>query len=185
MATSIPPKKSGCCANAAPDDPGSQWQEQRVWPVLHRAVTDAPVRLAVAELYGQLDDEVRRRGPVCWVSGRCCHFNAFGHRLWVTALEVAWVISQLDAHRLGPVDLHAPCPFQVDALCTVHAIRPMGCRLFFCQQGTSQWQGEVYERFLLKLRGVHERFELPYLYLEWREGLVQALESDQPTRACH
>lgn len=36
------------------------------------------------------------RGPVCWASGRCsCNFEKFGHRLYVTALETAWCVTQL------------------------------------------------------------------------------------------
>ncbi|MEP0844685.1 MAG: hypothetical protein HRF43_18450, partial [Phycisphaerae bacterium] len=33
------------------------------------------------------------RSPVCWNSGACCNFGAYGHRLYVTTLEVAYYLA--------------------------------------------------------------------------------------------
>ena len=143
--------------------------------MLHHAAGTPPVSEAIGSLYAQLDEQVAQHGPTCWTSGRCCNFDAFGHRLYVTALEIAWVLSQ--ANPLPPVDPNGSCPFQTDQLCGVHTIRPMGCRVFFCQKTDDPWQGPLYECFILKLRLLHEQFDLPYLYLEWRTGLNQAMQT--------
>lgn len=157
------------------------------------------------ELLADLDNQVRARGPTCWTSGRCCNFDAYGHRLYVTGLEIAWVLSRLDVSppessaaqgssadspsqtpRRLPIlsaktmepdaqPLPAACPYQVDKLCSIHAIRPMGCRVFFCQEGTSQWQNQLYEEFLGRLRSLHDQRAIPYRYMEWRAGLREAL----------
>ena len=32
------------------------------------------------------------------------------------------------------VDLNGPCVFQREKVCGVHGIRPLGCRVFYCQE---------------------------------------------------
>ena len=70
----------------------------------------------------------------------------------------------------------ASCPYQVDGACSVHTVRPMGCRVFFCQAGQEAWQRDLYERMLGELRRLHERFALPYRYAEWRGLLAEWTE---------
>jgi Fe-S-cluster containining protein len=67
------------------------------------------------------------------------------------------------------------CPFQVAKLCGVHALRPFGCRMFFCDPSATDWQNETYERFHAELRRLHEAMGVPYRYVEWRAAL-RALE---------
>ena len=66
------------------------------------------------------------------------------------------------------------CCYQVEGLCAAHTVRPLGCRVYFCESGTEDWQQTVYEDFLSRLKAIHERFDLPYGYMEWRAGLVEA-----------
>lgn len=218
------------------------------WPAWHAAAADPRVDAALRDLYARLDAAVAARGPTCWVSGNCCKFEAYGHRLYVTALETAWVLANLPpgvprpyAPPTPPVAPASPanpkirralrpfiganpgpgissasmgypappgepgyvggpaaggtapappqaegpllpaCVFQVDGLCTVHAIRPLGCRIFFCQKGTEEWQHELYETFLGELRSLHDRLALPYCYMEWRLSLREA-QATRPSR---
>jgi len=144
------------------------------------------VHAALVDLYDRLEAEIAARGPTCWLSGRCCHFNAHGHRLYVTGLEIAWVWGQLDAGRREAVRQVAAsgdlptldgCPLQVNGLCGVHGIRPLGCRIYFCDPTAQDWQNPVYERFLAELRTLHDRLGLPYAYMEWRAGLGELAEA--------
>lgn len=163
------------------------------WPVWRRAVGRSDIDAAIRGLYARLDAAIAERGPTCWQSGRCCHFDTYGHRLYVTGLEVAWFLGQGDGGQgsgdngSAPSSDHAlplltesgtpsadACPYQRDNRCTTHAIRPLGCRVFFCQEGTQDWQHTLYETFLDELRAVHDRFGLPYRYMEWRAGLREA-----------
>lgn len=174
-----------------------------LWRTWAQAVANPARDAALADLYARLDQAVQARGPVCWTSGRCCRFDSFGHRLYVTGLEIAWFLQQLqrqadstpstpapqaDPQRIGlpvlapasqPPDspLADACPYQVDRLCSVHSIRPLGCRIFFCQEGTQDWQQELYEQFLNELRAMHEKWKLPYRYIEWRSGLRDAQQA--------
>ena len=147
------------------------------WSLWHEAAKRPVIDQAIRSLFNEIGETIRARGPVCWASGRCCNFNAYGHLLYVTGLEIAWFLGNL--HESGEHDdwssrleAKAACPFQVRSLCTTHAIRPLGCRVYFCQRGTEQWQHEVYETFQTKLRSLHDEHDLPYRYMEWRQGLI-------------
>jgi hypothetical protein len=63
------------------------------------------------------------------------------------------------------------CPYQVEGLCTAREARPLGCRIYFCDETAQAWQEEVYERYHAQLKEVHARFGVPYRYVEWRVGL--------------
>jgi hypothetical protein len=135
------------------------------------AIIDASRRrevvAAVEAVYAEVAAEITKRQPVCVISGRCCRFEEYGHRLFVTTMELAAFVAshpQIPEPDLG-------CPFQVGKLCGVHQIRPFGCRMFYCDPAAQHWQNEVYERFHATLKRLHERFAVPYAYLEWRESL--------------
>ena len=68
------------------------------------------------------------------------------------------------------------CPFQKGKSCTVHTIRPMGCRIFFCDASSKQWQEDRYEQFHGDLRRLHDALEVPYAYVEWRWALRELAE---------
>ncbi len=69
------------------------------------------------------------------------------------------------------------CPHQHDNTCTTHAIRPLGCRIFFCQEGTQDWQHELYEQYLADLRELHEQHRIEYRYADWLALLDEAESS--------
>jgi Fe-S-cluster containining protein len=149
----------------------------------------AEVRDGVRAVYEELAGEVERRRPVCVVSGRCCRFEEYGHRLYVTTLELAAFV-----HGFGEGGFSAAlrqsmdswsgagCPFQVGKLCGVHAIRPFGCRIFFCDPTSTQWQQEAYEAFHARLKRLHEELGVPYYYVEWRTAL-RSLGLSMPQRS--
>lgn len=122
----------------------------------------------VAEMYIQLQDRIDQRRPVCEMSGRCCRFEEYGHRLYVTTIELAAFVRQL--RRPIPISTSG-CPFQAGKLCTVHTIRPFGCRVFFCDPTSQSWQQEQYEHFHARMKSLHEEFGVPYSYIEWRAAL--------------
>ena len=156
-----------------------------------RQAADRPdVRAAVGDLYGRVQAEIDARRPACAVSGRCCRFEKYGHRLFVTTMELAAFVHDLEqARAAGRARQVAEwdgtgCPFQVARLCGVHALRPFGCRMFFCDATSTEWQNETYERFHARLKGLHEELDVPYYYVEWLHALrmAGALEGrDVPT----
>lgn len=174
------------------------------WLVWYDASRRDEIDQAIRALYDELAVVVAERRPVCNASGRCCKFETYGHRLYVTGLEIAWFLlgvgsqvsgdggervesikdSQVDAAGLSLQQFASTpntqdptrdaCPYQVNGLCSTHLIRPLGCRAFFCEEGTEAWQQDKTEHFLERLKQLHVEHELPYAYMEWRAGLAEA-----------
>ena len=154
---------------------------------LRQAVADASrpevspqVIQTIRAIYDALAADTAAQKPRCDASGRCCNFDAFGHRLYVTTMELAAFVDQLPASpprqpptptRLRLLNLPRACPYQVDRLCSVHAIRPFGCRVFFCDPTATAWQHDRYEYYHAQLRAAHARLDIAYFYLEWRQAL--------------
>lgn len=128
---------------------------------------------AVGNVYLALQDAIDLRKPICETSGRCCRFDEYGHRLFVTTMEMGAFLSGLERGRSQSIDPvgGGGCPFQVRGLCGVHAIRPFGCRIFFCDATAADWQKDQYERFHTELKRLHEALGIPYFYVEWRAAL--------------
>ena len=136
---------------------------------------------ALAKVYHDLQTRIDERKPLCVASGKCCRFETYGHRLFVTTMELA---SFLTAWRRGGWSdemaesvrgwIGTGCPFQIDKLCGVHMDRPFGCRIFFCDPTATQWQQDQYEQFHRQLKQLHETLGVPYYYVEWREALKAA-----------
>lgn len=118
--------------------------------------------------------EIASRGPACWASGRCCNFREAGHRLYVTGLETAYCVARLPgeqptslAERILDASARGGCPFQDRNLCGVHAIKPLGCRVYFCDRSAQAWQMELSENLIGDIKALHDRHGIPYRYGEW------------------
>jgi len=133
---------------------------------------DPEFRAAVAALYDDLDAEIAARSPACVNRGACCKFGRFGHRLMVTPVELAYFLAGANGPIVAPEGADA-CPYQRDGRCTARTGRPSGCRVFFCDPAAQGWQPDLSERTLARLKALHERFGLPYAYVEWLHALGQ------------
>jgi Fe-S-cluster containining protein len=145
------------------------------------AARDPVVAGRLESIYADIASEVAARGPSCWASGRCCNFERTGHRLYVTGLEAAYAVAHLDPAKGHPpltslTLAHAlsrgGCPFQVLNLCGIHSIKPLGCRVYFCDRSAQNWQRELSERMLQSMKVLHDELNIPYRYGEWRELLA-------------
>lgn len=140
----------------------------------------AEIVSAVGKILAQVDADIAARAPVCEASGRCCKFEAYGHRLYVSAAELVYFAAMMarDEVRAGAgpevqargdekrgVSLPqffggeqgvSGCPYQVENLCTAREARPLGCRIYFCDPGAQGWQNEVYEKYHSQLVALHE-----------------------------
>jgi Fe-S-cluster containining protein len=140
------------------------------------AARDEGIAAELEAVYALIADQIEARGPRCDVSGRCCHFEQHGHRLYVTGLEAAYTVARLglvgrEPHRDEDISMaraRGDCPFLVEERCSVHAIRPLGCRVYFCDPTAQEWQQDLSERTLALVRAIHERHGVPYRYGEWR-----------------
>jgi Fe-S-cluster containining protein len=162
------------------EDPPSD----RLVAAWREALRDPSVPAALAEIHARIAEEVRQRRPLCLASGRCCAFERFGHRLFVTGLEAVWTMDAVVARIGGAPDVAAvdaalvrgDCPFLVGGrLCGAHLERPLGCRIYFCDRAQggagAGWQEELSEALHRALVALHERHAIPYRYGEWRAML--------------
>src|SRR4029078_2332056 len=113
----------------------------------------------VAALYRELDAEIAAHSPACWNKGECCRFGEYGHRLFVTTLEVAYYLARPSSDPLTRVssDRSLPvlgsdallslakdiCPHAHDGRWHARDRRPMGCRIFYCDAAAQDWQGPL------------------------------------------
>ncbi len=115
-------------------------------------------------LYDQLDAEVARLGPVCQLSGRCCRFREYGHTLFVSSIEIEFLLSGApEAPR--PLDRGETCPWQdSEGRCTAREARPLGCRVYYCDPSYQSAAPELSERFITRLKHLADRHGLPWNY---------------------
>lgn len=154
--------------------------EARAWL---QAVRDERIAIELDAIYTFTAAAIESRGPACWASGRCCNFAQTGHLLYVTGLEAAYTVGHLPADRAQNLSAEAlaaaiaqgGCSFQAANLCSVHTIKPLGCRVYFCDRSAQQWQQDLTESMLTRLRSLHDRHAIPYRYGEWRQMLGQFL----------
>jgi Fe-S-cluster containining protein len=151
------------------------------------ALERSEIAAALEGVYADAASAIAARGPACWASGRCCNFEQHGHRLYVTGLEAAWCVAKLPEiagtrrENFGEPKLRllvledarqrGGCPFQMANLCGVHAIKPLGCRVYFCDRSAQEWQMELSERLIGRVRAIHDQFAIEYRYGEWRDML--------------
>jgi Fe-S-cluster containining protein len=155
---------------------GEQVAEFRT--AVERAARRKDVRAAVENVYVALQDAIDLRNPRCVGSGRCCKFDDFGHNLFITTMEMATFAHDLPEADQSTAGIAATaCPFQVGKLCSIHTIRPFGCRIFFCDETSTEWQRRQYARFHSELKRLHEELSVPYYYIEWRKALVAYFSS--------
>lgn len=128
---------------------------------------------AVAELYARLDETVSESAGVCEQSGRCCKFEAYGHKLYVTTLEMLYFIKGMrETGTIAPSVLdHKTCAYQIKNQCTVRTYRPAGCRIYFCSGSSQDFQNELTESVLAELKALHKQFNVPYFYGDWTQWL--------------
>ncbi len=128
---------------------------------------------AMREFYESADVLIASHKATCWNSGECCRFGRYGHRLYVTSLELCYYVA---AGLPAPPITEDACPHARGGKCHARAQRPAGCRIFFCDPSAEAWQGPITELLLKRLRDMHEELAVPYVYADWMQAL-RALES--------
>ncbi len=119
----------------------------------------------VAEIYDWLDERTCHYSNIsggCKSCGRCCDFDNFAHRLFVTSPEVMYLAANLGGEKIEPMPT-GRCPYNVGGKCTVYEHRFSGCRIFYCV-ADMDFQSSLSESALKKLKLVCREYEIPYLY---------------------
>jgi Fe-S-cluster containining protein len=143
---------------------------------------------AVADLYAWIDAQLVGspvRSGRCSACGACCDFASYGHRLFVTSLELIYLAEKLHTTRLKPMQSER-CPYQENGKCGVHEHRFSACRIFCCN-GDADFQSELSEAVIKRLKTLCERLDVPYRYADlgaalaaFTIGTCQSAEAPDP-----
>lgn len=123
--------------------------------------------LEIEKLYGWIDRQVADSG-ICTACGRCCDFENFGHKLFITSVEMKYFTEKLP-HDLKKMTTDV-CPYRIDGRCCVYDYRFAGCRIFACQRD-ERLQSDTTEQALKLLKQIGYEYDIPYFYTDLKSAL--------------
>jgi Fe-S-cluster containining protein len=126
----------------------------------------------VAEIYDWLDLQIRESFNLagnCDACGKCCDFEGFDHRLFVTPPEIIYLAANLGAENIKLMST-SRCPYNIDGKCSIYEYRFAGCRIFFCK-ADKDFQSTLSESALKKFRSLCTQFSIPYRYSDLATAL--------------
>lgn len=131
----------------------------------------------VAEIYTWLNAQIRDNDLLtgqCKACGKCCDFDKFDHHLFVTPPELMYLTTGQQAANLGAENIKSMptnrCPYNIDGKCTVYEYRFAACRIFCCD-ADADFQSELSESALKKLKSLCTEFQIPYRYTDLATAL--------------
>lgn len=130
----------------------------------------------VSEIYKWIDEQILASNALaghCSACGKCCDFESYDHRLYVTTPEIIYFVEKLGLSNIKQM-MNGRCPYQVEGpemvslsnhKCTVYPYRFSGCRIFCCKSDTT-FQSELTEAVIKKFKALCAELQIPYRYLE-------------------
>ncbi len=126
----------------------------------------------VAKIYNWLDSEIRKSGSLagqCDTCGKCCDFESFDHRLFVTTPELIYLAVTLGDGSIKPMPA-SRCPYNIGGKCQVYEHRFAGCRIFCCK-ADAHFQSRLSESAVAKFKSTCMEFQIPYRYSDLATAL--------------
>jgi len=121
----------------------------------------AAALVELERLYGLLGRGSEELSGECRRCGECCRFGEGVPTLYATAVEAALVLWWVGEE---PGGVGRACPFLEAGSCRVHAVRPIGCRTYFCRDDHRPEHEARHERVLGELKAVCRRALLDWRY---------------------
>ena len=116
----------------------------------------------VTEIYDQLDKAIA--GSLCDKCGKCCDFESYDHRLFVTTPEIIYLTENLGPKNIKPMPA-SRCPYNINNKCTIHKFRFAGCRIFNCKSD-NDFQSQLSESAIKKFKQICTDLKIPYQYTD-------------------
>jgi len=126
----------------------------------------------IEQIYNRLDKQISSNKDLhcgCKACGRCCNFELFDHKLFVTTLELMYLAEKLQTEKLKPAS-DGICPYNNNEKCTIYENRFAGCRIFFCE-GDKDFQSRLSETVSKEIKSLCNEFKIPYQYRELSAAL--------------
>jgi Fe-S-cluster containining protein len=138
---------------------------------------------AVEEVYRHIDAEVSLwfqpaasyphgswlRADSCSSCGKCCDFDVYDHKLFVTSPELIYFVAKL-GHANILTMAGGLCPYNLRGECTIHQYRFAGCRIFFCK-GDAEKQAQLSEWASARCKAICQESGLDYSYTDLKTTL--------------
>lgn len=143
--------------------------------------TNEEIRRRVELVYQWLDERLVAKNTLagnCSACGRCCDFESFDHRLFVTTPEVLYLADKMGSRNIKQV-AGGRCGYLFDGKCTIYRHRFAACRIFCCG-GDAGFQSELAEEVVKKFKALCEKFDIPYRYADLSMALKQPVSIGQP-----
>lgn len=128
----------------------------------------AAIAKRVRQVYDLIDSKIAARQGKCDACGKCCDFDSFDHRLYITSPEMIYFAANVDG-QIRPMD-GGVCPYNIEGKCSVHEKRFAGCRIFLCK-GDSEFQGKLSEEAIAKFKSICAEFGVDYYYADLKTAL--------------
>ena len=132
-------------------------------------------------IYDELDSDVALAGPLCVLSGRCCRFEEYGHTLFLSEPEFTVLLAEAPP-PVRPLDEGKTCPWQdARGRCVAHEARPLGCRVYFCDDVYQTHAHDLSEQYIGRLKRLVEVQGLPWNYAPLHYHLRRARDNGRFT----
>ncbi len=119
----------------------------------------------VSEIYRFIELETSKPGfnnQKCRACGRCCDFDKFDHRLYITIPEYIYMKKMASRENIKFMQKDL-CPYRINNKCSIHPYRFAGCRIFNCR-GDEKLQGQLSEKVVKKFKKLCNEFDISYQY---------------------
>lgn len=131
----------------------------------------------VSQIYIWLDENLKPFNNSCSACGKCCDFDSFGHKLFVTTPELLYFRQNAVISSEGPLGTGAEksikkqiCPYLENDKCNARNYRFAGCRIFFCK-ANKDLQNKLSEETVKKFKSLCDKFDFPYRYVDLMTAL--------------
>ena len=133
----------------------------------------------VSEIYNWIEQQqLANSGLVgrCAACGKCCDFEQYDHRLYVTTPEMLFFVDKLGEKNIKKMT-GGRCSYQINNKCSVYDYRFAACRIFSCK-GNADFQSELTETVLKKFKTLCDELQIPYRYVELPAALKSVVTAE-------
>lgn len=130
----------------------------------------------VHDIYRQIDEALRNSPDLagnCRACGKCCSFESYGHRLYITLPELDYLAFHIGKENIRPMK-NGICTFNKNGKCSVYDYRFASCRIFCCT-AVKDFQSQLTESVLIQLKRLCQDFTVPYRYMELATALSSSM----------
>jgi Fe-S-cluster containining protein len=126
----------------------------------------------VEKIYSRISEN-RKANPNksgnCNACGKCCDFDSFDHRLYVTTPELIYLTQKIGSKNIRPMKTPR-CPYNTDNKCSIYQHRFAACRIFTCN-ADPDFQSQLTESTLKQLKEICKKFKIDYKYTDLKTAL--------------